>query len=285
VFLLVDPSQKDFFENLEKNLKDMGFTTDNTYKSLVAFFKLEPCVSITLKSDEKEAEKNVQKSEKAYLKGQSNIALRICLKRNIHKLFLRKRKELKLYERLILNPFKTNYPLELIEIGSTKKNTFEVQSFLASLNAKTDIFETLDKHIRWVVHYYATHIIENPTDFHYISNIITKMVGLGQEYISFIKESYTNREILKKTDFKEVVKEKLKDLEELTEEYVAWSQKKQVRAAEEKLSTKKQKQPRVKWEEEALMLKMQEIAKKRKGQKKQDLQQIQAMRLKIFGKR
>jgi hypothetical protein len=55
------------------------------------------------------------------------------------------------------------------------------------------------------------------------------------------------------------------------QQYESWRES-QTAKAEDK-GSKKQKFTRVKWEEEALVAKMQQIAKKRKGLKKQDLQQ------------
>jgi len=88
---------------------------------------------------------------------------------------------------------------------------------------------------------------------------------------------------LKKNDVKEMLKEKMKNIEDIMNEYYSWREMKQSKP-DEKVA-KKQKLSRAKWEEEALVLKMQEIAKKRKGLKKQSLQQMQKLRQKIFGKK
>ena len=276
-------NQDIFLENLKNNLDDLGFKSEIKY--LVTLFNNKDCITISLNVDIKKAEKNLEKSEKVYLSDQKTMAQRICLQKRLRKLYLKKKKDFKLKERLIFNPSKTNYPLELINAALSLNNTNlnGLQRLLVSLSLKVDMFESINTKYRSLLLDYAVNTVDNPIDFHYISSLLTKIVDYSLEYVNIIKESLKNRETLKKNDVKEMLKEKMKNIEDIMNEYYSWREMKQSKP-DEKVA-KKQKLSRAKWEEEALVLKMQEIAKKRKGLKKQSLQQMQKLRQKIFGKK
>ena len=253
-----------FLEALEVNLESLEILSEGELEQFSASFIKEDLVVLTVESDAKIAKKNYDRSEAAFLKDEAKIAQRITLQRKLRKLFAKK--GLKLREKLLFNSCKTGYHLDLVE-NSVKK---DILRLIASADANLgNLLGTVDAYVRRVLDFYTSQAIYNPVDFHYLWNLTQKLIGYGLEFIESMKECLKNKK--KASELKELYKEKLNKIEETMQQYESWRGNQSAKAEDK--GSKKQKFTRVKWEEEALVAKMQQIAKKRKGLKKQVLQQ------------
>lgn len=257
-------SEASFVEALEVNLESLETLSEGELEQITLAFVKEDLVVISIESDAKIAKKNFDRSEAAFLKDETKIAQRITLQRKLRKLFAKK--GLKLREKLLFNACKTGYHLELIDSAPKR----DILRLIASADVSLgNLFGSVDANVRRVLNYYAHQGIYNTIDFHYIWNLSQKLIDYGLEFVENMKECLKNKR--KVIELKELYKEKLIKIEETMQQYDTWHEG-QTAKAEDK-GSKKQKFTRVKWEEEALVAKMQQIAKKRKALKKQAIQQ------------
>ncbi len=270
----IQTTHKSFIQNLSERIQELNLEEGK----LIGFFLKEQPKLLEIQTDVSKSKKNVEESEKIWLKDLSNIALRINLKKKVRKL-LSKKKELKFRDRLLMNPLKTNYPLELLKTQDNKN----LQSFLVSCGARLDIFNIIDKYFREVLNYQAKNAIVKAIDFHYISGILLKITEISTDYMNTIRESLVNKDTMNKSNIKEIAKDVLKKLEIVMDEFQRWCDQKVLDV--ENVLVKKPKISRAKWEEDAITAKLQAIAKKRKGIFKQELQQWQKMRQKFGSKK
>jgi len=269
-------AETSFVQALEVNLETFEFLGEENLAQLVSSFIHEDLVVIDLQNDAKVAKKNFERSEAAFLQDQVKVAKRITLQRKLKKLFFKKG-GIKLTEKLLFNACKTGYPFRLIE---TAKNSQDILRFIASADVSLGIvFASVDENLRRVLNYYGRQLISTTIDFHYIWNLSQRLVEHGLEFVQGLEDCLNNKKRM--NELKEIYKEKLSKITEDMQQFEAWHCASQEAKVEEK-GSKRQKLVRAKWEEEALVAKMQQIAKKRKGLKKQALQKERKLRIDNF---
>lgn len=272
-------------QNTIDNFSELNVFSQDDFLGLPEFYKAEEFVSLSLKSNEKEANNNYTRSEKAWVHDMAIIAKRITLQRKLAKLFKRRR-GLRLREKGAFNHFKTDFTSELVETALSQNDTnlYKLQRYLGAIDLKTEVFEGIDRGIRQVINYYAKNTFASPIDFHFISNIMQKLIACGEEYTEALKEGLKSLENRKQIDIGSLHKEKLQEVEGIMKDYEIWLSDKVFQDNTGQKEVKGKKLVRAKWEEEAIMAKMQQIAKKRKGLKRQELQQRKNMLLGFLNK-
>lgn len=132
---------------------------------------------------------------------------------------------------------------------------------------KGDVVGLIEKKLAEVLAYYAKASVQNPIDFHYICNTFQKLVTCELEYLDLLREGEVN---------KDAQNERMNKVESIGQEFEVWRVAKESQGKGEEKSLKKKILVRATWEEQALIAKMQKIAKKRKEIRKQDLKETRA---------
>ena len=261
-------------EMVRENLNSLDALSEKNVDDLLEVLSGEGFVTIDIISDSKVAEKNLEKSEKAWLLDNLAIATRINLKKKLRKA-LSKKREVQFKE---INDAKTNYLLDLAGAvtGAENTNVLEMKKYTLRAGIKMDIFDLTNRKVRYVMNYFGANVIDSPIDFHYISNILQRIADCGLNYVNTFKEGLRSREIKKKIDYSELNRELITKAENLHSDFLAWISNKEQQDQANKKFAKGKKLVRAKWEEEALISKMQQIARKRKGLRKQEIQMRKA---------
>lgn len=280
-----DEMKNHFLQNVLNAFHELDILDDNGLEGLAGFYKVQGFVTVTIESSAEKAQLNGEASEKAWLLDSRTIAQRITLRRKLKRLFLKKRaNKLRENAQQLSTSQKTNYLLELID-ASGLSTVKELKKYLLLPDLKLDIFDYVNDSVRQVLTYYGKNTLQSPIDFHYISNLIQKMVGCGLEYVKILTEGLKSKENRKKIDFQETHREMIEKVETMIREFEKWCQSKESQDKGEEKFAKRKKLVSAKWEEEALLIKMQQIAKKRKGLRKQIIQTKGKMRAETFKKK
>jgi len=237
-------------------------------------------VTVRVRSDPKKAEKNLEKSDKAYNKEMAQIAGFISLKRSLWKAYS-KRRDNKFRARTLLKPLCTNYPLDLaLPVISQEFKVLEFRKFIFKYNIHIEFFSQVDKVYKQLMKFFSTASFSNPLEFYFISSLLKKTVACGHDYTQTIIKAFNDQELAKDIHKNVIANQKQENLNQITQEYAQWLESRVKQGRKEDKTDTKKKLTRAKWEEEKFMIRMQKIAKKRRGLKKQEMLEYKAMKLK-----
>lgn len=252
---LTELKTKDDFSRFASN-----FNVSSNKLTDFSFFR------ITIESDIKKAELNLEKCEEAYLKMQVTVAKHIILKRKLMK-FYDTRKFIKMRNKAGTDFSSGNFIINTFRGLTTYK--FVVNNIFTLMKRNSgllEIFTDINTIMKEVIYFFFGQRITNPIDFHYLMNLLRNLAEIAVGYSTFIRD-VTERMDLSSSNQQMFVAKK-NQLTELTKEFMLWKQsKEQKENLDSILRHKKKKILGVKWEERATIGKLQKIAKKKGSEK------------------
>jgi hypothetical protein len=227
----------------------------------------DPIVGIKIKSDPKQAAKNQEISEIAYNNDMYKIGKLINLKINLRK--LKKKSNLgKIIPKRLENPFKTSFIQNGILSPSIQSfKGFDFRRVFSHFNFNLDLFAKLCQNYDQISKFLATNYQFNTFEYTYVLDLLILITQIATELQELVTEAPAN----KKLDVAAVSSEIAARAAQTMFEYGGWWSTRNQNRKDAARSTQSLKLTRLKWQEEAFMLRMQKIAKKRRAIIKRDM--------------
>jgi hypothetical protein len=263
------------------NIKEvLGLKTPAHFKKFASEFKAkalndnslpvltllkDSIVVIKIRSDAKIAEKSQELSENAYNKDMWKIGKLINLKINL-KNRRRKTKVMKLIPKRLENPFTTAFIQNAIDSPQVQSiKILDFKRFFTNANVNLEQFAAISQSYGQISKFLATNYQFNTFEYTYILDLLTAISQLASDLQANIEEATTNKKVeveLANKTFSNTINAKLTSI--MAEYDQWWSTRNQNNKSAAK-SSQNVKLTRLKWQEEAFMLRMQKIAKKRRA--------------------
>jgi len=233
-------------------------------------------IKLTVQSNAKKAELNIEKSNAAYDRVSAHIATHIILKRRIMKVY-NYRSFAKIKSKVATDFFTNNYLIHTFRgLANQKFVVYNIYNLLKKNSGLLEIFFSMNDILKGVVSYFYLQKITNPIDFHYLMSLVRQLGEVGASYSEFIKD-WTIKQSFNQQN-QEVFIKKKSELNSLVSEFNLWKQSKELKENLDEKIKKKKRLLGVKWEERAVLGKMTKGLKatkgknniKKKGVKKRD---------------
>jgi hypothetical protein len=149
---------------------------------------------------------------------------------------------------------------------------------------KTDlhisIYEKVDKLITTLIGAIASPQLDNSIDFHFVTTILEEMVKAGYQYSQELVKAINDDETALKVHDGTLSKKLDKDLEIIWVQFEKWRLERAEKNPDNKQMLAQKKITRAQWQEEAFMIRMQKVAKRRRNMLKQQMLEDKASRIK-----
>jgi len=226
-------------------------------------------ITIKLISEKKNVENNFKTLNQSCLQQALHIAYLINFKRALWKLYSG-RKNKKLIPQAVLNPLSIHRLLELAKlIIKGEMKPLELRAFLLKYDIHIELFEKLDKLYRQLMKFKSINTFSTPQEFYFVDSLIERVISCGNCYIQTIVQIIKSPELASSFNNLAIPYKVEEEIDCIMKEYAQWLNKRIREDIKETRVKAKRKLTRAKWEEEQFMLRMQKIAKKRRGMQKQ----------------
>jgi hypothetical protein len=225
-------------------------------------------VKVHVTSDTKLARGNNELSDKAYNQEMALISRHINFRKKLLKLLVKKNAE-KMRNRILSKPFSTNFILDFISKNKIKPEV--LRKFLVKTNIHIETFTKLGSHINQLIKFESTTVFNNAIEIYTVSSMLQNLINCGRDYVGFMVKAMSEPEYTKELHKVFATAFQLEESEKIMKEFKTWNEARILANQRQEYQGQKKKLTRAKWQEEAFMFRMQKLAKKRRGMKKQQM--------------